>query len=160
MRFFLAAVMSLYAVPMLFGGSTGRFNQIQLLEGYSAKRQSAIDAAAWTIEGKNGLTIHFEAGPSEGCAVDWKHRDKYAWSREQIVNHHKVFLALVKPGIRTDPDLDSERGLPPGNVLLVCFPLGTSKGSAANFVAKIASQEEMADMLVMVLTFDPSKALF
>jgi hypothetical protein len=140
-------------------GSEG-FGGIQLLDGYSAKRGSAIDAVAWTIEGKNGLKIHFESGPSEGLGVDPKDRPKYEWYREQRVNRRKVFIALIKPGVKTDPDLDAERNLPPGNILLVTFPLEGSKDHAANFAAKVASSGEMADVLLMALTFDPSKGVF
>jgi len=73
------------------------------------------------------------------------------------MNGRTVLLALVKPGLKTDPDLDAERNLPPGNILLVTFPLGGHRDHAANFVGKIANQDEMMDMLLMVLTLDPSK---
>jgi hypothetical protein len=136
------------------------FGGIHLLDGYSAKRGSAIDAVSWTIEGKNGLVIHFESGPSEGRVVDLKDREKYVWYREQTVNGHKVLLALVRPGVKTDADIDAERNLLPGNILLITFPLSDHRDHAANFVGKIANQEEMIDMVLMVLTFDPSKGNF
>lgn len=148
---------------MLCGPSFGNersFGGVELLDGYSVRRGSAVDAVNWTIQGKNGLTIHFESGPSEGRAVDPKEKDRYAWYREQTVRGHKVLLALVKPGLKTEPDLDSERNPPPGNILLVTFPLSGHRDHAANFVGKVANQEEMVDMLLTVLTFDPSKGNF
>lgn len=156
---FITLVLFLAPLGQL-SGSEDDFSGIKLLDGYSAKRGSAIDAVAWTIQGKSGLVIHFEAGPSEGCAVDLKNREKYQWYREQTVNGRTTFLALIKPGLKTDADLDAERNLPPGNILLVTFPLGGSRDHAANFVAKVANSEEMVDVLLMALTFDPSKGRF
>jgi hypothetical protein len=130
---------------------------ITLLQGYHAKRVPSVDTSSWTIEREGGLIIHFEAGPSEGLAVDSKHMDQYKWYRVQTINGHRVLVALVKPGLKTDPDLDVERNLPPGNILLVSFPLSGGSRNAANFVGKIANTDEMADMLLMALSFDPSK---
>jgi hypothetical protein len=56
--------------------------------------------------------------------------------------------------------LDAERNPTPGNILLVTFPLGSSKDHAANFVAKATNSGEMADALLMALTFNPSKGNF
>jgi hypothetical protein len=134
-----------------------QFTAIRLLPGYSAKREHAVDATSWTIRGKTGLTIHFEAGLSEGRAADAGHREEYQWYREQYVNGHLVCLALVKPGTRSVRDLDMGRKLRGGNVVLVTFPLSGDSAHAANFVAKVANSEELADVLLMALTFDPSK---
>jgi hypothetical protein len=156
---FLTLVLFLAVSGYLLGSETG-FGAIQLLEGYSAKRASAVDAVVWTIHGKSGLVIHFEAGPSEGRAVDLKDREKYEWYREQTVNGRRVFIALTKAGVKTDADLDAERNQTPGNVLLITFPLGGSKYHAANFVAKVTNSAEIADVLLMALTFNPSKGNF
>ena len=160
MKSIIATLLLLIAVGTLAVDMEHTFGGVQLLSGYFARRTPATDAVAWRIEGKSGLIIHFESGPSEGRAVDEKNKKKYAWYREQIVNGHKVLLALVKPGLKTDPDLDAERSLPPGNILLVTFPLDNHRDHAANFVAKIANNEEMIDVLLMTLTFDPSKGHF
>ena len=160
MKGIVATLTLLVTLGVLPFGSERGFGGIQLLDGYSAKQGSAVDATVWTIQGKSGLIIHFEAGSSEGRVVDLKDKEKYAWYREQTVNGHKVLLALIKPGVKTDADLDAERNLPPGNILLLTFPLSGHRDHAANFVGKIANQEEMVDMLLMVLTFDPSKGNF
>lgn len=53
------------------------------------------------------------------------------------------------------------RGLPPGNILLVTFLLdGEQSFHTANFAAKIGNERELADVLLMVMTFDPSKGRF
>jgi len=156
----LTMFLLLLVLSATLSGSGRGFGGIQLLDGYSAKRESAIDVVAWTILGKCGLIIHFEAGPSEGFAASSADIEKYQWFRQQTLGRRKVLIALTKPGIKTDPDLDTERNLPPGNTLLVTFPLSSHRDHAANFVAKVANQEELVDVLLMTLTFDPSKGTF
>jgi hypothetical protein len=137
------------------------FESIKLLEGYSARRGSAVDAVTWTIEKQSGPLIHFEAGFSEGLWADPKEADSYAWSRTQTINGYKTLFALVKPGLKTHWEPKNERGLPPGNILLVTVLLG-GDGSfhTANFAAKVKNNFELADVLLMVATFDPSKGTF
>jgi hypothetical protein len=84
--------------------------------------------------------------------------DTYSWYREQNVNGCKVILAMVKPGQKTVWEPENSRGMVPGNILLVTFVLSKSNPNyTANFWAKVANQEELIDMLLMVMTFDPSK---
>jgi hypothetical protein len=137
------------------------FGGIKLLEGYSVKRGSAVDAAAWTIEKRGGLTILFEAGANEGSWADAKERARYSWYREQKVNGYTARFALVKRGLKTQWEPSDSRGLPPGNILLVSFLLaGDQPSHTANFSAKVADSQEIADALLMVMTFDPSKGTF
>jgi len=141
-------------------GSEG-FGGIQLLEGYSAKRGSAADAVAWTIAGQTGLRIYFEAGPNEGSWANPEERNKYSWYREQRIHGYVARYALVKPELKTQWEPDKNRGLPPGNILLVTFLLdGPKSDHTANFSAKIAGSDELADTLMMIATFDPSKGHF
>jgi hypothetical protein len=132
--------------------------RIKLLPGYSMHREEAVDASAWTIGKVAGLTINYEAGPSEGSAADPTKKNIYSWYKEQTINGCKVRVALIKPGLRTVFEPGGGRGQEPGNILLVTFLLGgETSSSAANFVAKVASSEEIADVLLMAFTFDPSK---
>lgn len=134
---------------------------LKLLNGYSIVRESTMDAVTWTIEKEGGLRIHFEAGFSEGMWVDQKDAHSYVWSRTQSVNGYKAFFALIKPGLRTRWEPKNSNGLPPGNVLLVTFLLdGERSFHTANFSAKITSDQELVDTLLMVMTFDPSKGTF
>jgi hypothetical protein len=143
------------AHPPTFGG-------IHLLEGYSAERRWAVDVAAWQIKGPHGFVINFEAG--DGSWVDPKDAAQYAWFRETAIRGHRVRVALVKPGLKTQWEPERDRGLPPGNILLVTYVLWTATKQypehAENFSAKIANPEELADALLMILTFDPSKRSF
>jgi len=132
---------------------------MRLIDGYALRRESAVDAAAWRIEKQNGPRIEFESGPSEGSWADPKDMKEYTWYRERIVNRHSVRLAPTKPGLRTVWD---EKGdISPGNVLLITFLLGGPRSAnTANFKVKIANPAEVADVLLMVLTFDPAKGGF
>jgi hypothetical protein len=137
------------------------FGGMKLLEGYSIKQGSAIDATVWTIEKPGGLKISFEAGPSEGRWADPTHREIYGWYRTQVIDGHTALFAFIKPGVKTDWEPADNRGLPPGGILLVTFVLDQNHPDhTANFAAKVANPEELADALLMVVTFDPSKGIF
>ena len=150
-------VMALICLSPSTLSASDRHGGIKLLDGYEIKKGRAVDAAAWTIHKKGGLVIQFEAGASEGLWANPKHKGEYAWYREQTVNGHKVYLALIKPGLKTVWEPGSPRSRERGNSLLVSFPLGWQSTNTANFKAEILNAEEMADMLLMVLTFDPSQ---
>src|SRR5215831_312318 len=116
MRKLLANLAILLFVSPFVSASPDSFGGIRLLEGYSVKRRAAVDAAAWTIEKKGGLTISYGAGANEGAWAEPKERDKYSWYREQKVNGFNVRFALVKPELRTVWEPSASRGLPLGNV--------------------------------------------
>lgn len=154
----------LLLVAALFGQSGPSqitFGDIQLPDGYSAKRYGAIDAAGWEIEGKDGFKIKFEAGPNEGSWADPDDQAKYSWYRTQSLRGYEVRYALTKPGLRTQWDEEAARALPPGNILLVTFLLhGPNSSHTANFASKISKPEELADALLIVTSFDPTKGNF
>jgi hypothetical protein len=136
--------------------ASDQYGGIKLLEGYKIKKDWGVDAAIWTIYKEGGLIIDFEAGPNEGFWANPKDKGKYVWYREQVVNGHKVMLALIKPGLQTVWEPDKPRSPEVGNILLVTFPLGGLPDYTANFKAEILNEEELGDALLMVLTFDPS----
>jgi hypothetical protein len=134
---------------------------IEVLDGYSIKKESAVDAITWTIQKSGGLSIHFEAGFSEGLWADPKDSQSYSWMRIQRVNGYKVIFALVRPGLKTRWEPKNDLRLPPGNILLVTFILDDEHSfHTANFSAKIGSDQDLADVLLMVMTFNPSKGKF
>jgi hypothetical protein len=59
---FATSILFLVVSVALAGWET-RFGAIRLLEGYSAKPESSVDTANWTIEGKNGLIVHLIGHP-------------------------------------------------------------------------------------------------
>ena len=133
------------------------YGGIRLLEGYKYKKGNTVDALIGTISKHGGLLIEFEAGLNQGFAADPKEKDKYLWYREQIVNGRKVMLALIKPGLKTVWEPDNPRSPEMGNILLITFPLDIQRDHAVNFRAEVLNPQEVADMLLMVLTFDVSK---
>jgi len=52
---------------------------------------------------------------------------------------------------------DNPRSPELGKILLVTFPLGIQADDTANFQAEIINEQELADALLMRLTFDPAK---
>jgi hypothetical protein len=148
--FLILAVLSLSAADAVPGG-------MKIIQGYNFRRGRAVDASAWTIEKQNGARIEFECGPNEGSWASPKNVKTYVWYRERIVNGYLVRLALTKKDLRTVWDDEDEHH--PGNVLLVSFLLEGSKSDrTADFKARIANSSDMADVLLMVLTFDPAKS--
>jgi len=161
MRNLLTVIVTCVILTVPPSQAQSSFGGVQLLDGYSAKRVSSADALVWAIEGKSGLKISFEAGPNEGSWADPGDRVKYAWYREQMTHGIRVRFALIKANVKTQWEPSDDRGLPPGNILLVTYLLDGEKSShTANFAAKIANQDEFADALLMVTTFDPSKGKF
>ncbi|MCA1593392.1 MAG: hypothetical protein LC754_12235 [Acidobacteria bacterium] len=127
---------------------------IKLLEGYRYKRSQSVDTINGLIFKDGGLRIELESGISEGYAVVPRERGKYIWYREQEVNGHKVLLALARPGV-TKWRPEKPRGS--DHILMITFPGKFGPMDAANFYAEVKDDYEIADMLLMVLTFDPTK---
>jgi len=146
--FFLASSLAA-ALDEPYGG-------IRLLDGYRFERSHTFDTINGVITKSGGLRIEFESGINEGYAVEPKNKTKYIWFREQTVNGHKVMLALAKRGV-TPWEPRVTRNARPANVLMVTFPGRIGPQDAANFYGEVANEQEIADMLLMVLTFEPDK---
>lgn len=133
------------------------YGDVKLLEGYKYKRGGTIDTINGVIYKEGGLSIEFESGISEGYAANPKDKDKYIWYREQVLNGHKVMVALTKSGGGTVWEPERPRGPRPRKILMVTFPGRFGPDNAANFYAEVLNEQEIADMLLMVLTFNPNK---
>lgn len=135
------------------------YGNLKLLEGYEYQRNKTIDTINGVIyrADGSGLVIEFESGISEGYAVNPKKKDHYVWFREQVVNGNKVYLALTIFGPDVSWQPKKRRGSPGGKVLMVTFPGPFSDMDAANFYAEVLNEKEIGDMLLMVLTFDPTR---
>lgn len=132
---------------------------IRLLNGYEYEERDTLGvlSASGTIYRENGLLIEFEEGMSQGYAADPADRARYAWFKERTANGGKVYVALIKKGVKSVWEPDKPRSKEFGNILLVTYPLGDIKNHAINFNAEILSDEELVDALMMILTFNPSK---
>lgn len=153
----LALIILLLFLAAPAGAFDEPYGGIKLLDGYKFKRSSTIDTINGIIYKDGGLNIEFESGISEGYAVNPKDKNKYIWYREQIVNGHKVMLALTKSGVGTVWKSENSRSSKQYNILMVTFPGRFGPNDAANFYAEVLNEKEIADMLLMVLTFDPNK---
>ena len=130
---------------------------IRLLAGYKCKSWSGTDTSNGAIYKDGGLYIEYEYGLQEGQAARPDRRNDFIWYKEQIVNHRLVRIALAKPGVGTSWEAEAKRSRSLSNILIITIPLGDWEAHAINFYAEVQSQEEMADMLLMVLTYDPHK---
>src|SRR5207237_461974 len=146
MRKFLILVLGLTSFVELRATERGSFGGIQLLDGYRITRRQDVDAQAGSIEKTGRLKINFECGMSEGAAVKPQDKATYLWYQEQILKGHKSRFALER----------AEKG-GNGRVLEVTFLLGDeSSAYACNFAGHVRNQSDVAEMLLMVLTFDPT----
>jgi len=107
---------------------------IKLLPGYHYQKEQGIDSLVGKIWKKGGLEIDHDIGALAGNYADCKScgwTDGELWRRKQTVNGQESIIVFTK----------SRR-------LIVVFP-----ESKANFYATISTEEDMADMLLMLCTF-------
>lgn len=133
------------------------YGSLRLLDGYKYKRTQSTDTIGGMIYKDDGLTIEFESGVSQGYAADPRQRATYIWFREQVVNGHRVFVALGEVGKATRWTPQRPRKKKSRHVLIVTFPGNFGPNDAANFYAEVIDEKDVTDTLLMVLTFDPTK---
>jgi hypothetical protein len=107
---------------------------IKLLPGYQHKTLQGIDTWVGKIWKEGGLEIKYDIGFLAGDYADPKNSGQFVWYKEQLIGGRRVHCALYK-----------------SNSLVVSFP-----DSSANFMAQVNSQEDIADVLMMVLTYRPA----
>lgn len=155
-------LLNIIACVVLLHGSAIRadeqpYGNIKLLDGYKYKRDHTFDTINGLIYKEGGLSIAFESGINEGYAVEPKEQNDYIWFRQQEINGHKVFLALTESGVGTKWEPEKPRGPNPRRILMITFPGKFGTMDAANFHAEVMGEKDIADALLMVLTFDPNK---
>jgi hypothetical protein len=105
---------------------------IKLLDGYLHFPEKGIDTSVGRITKKGGLNITYDIGRLAGEYVNNCVRNKScAWYKLQQLKDGLVKIALTKDG-----------------TIIATFPRTT-----ANFVAEVKSQEDIADFLIMILTY-------
>jgi hypothetical protein len=120
---------------------------IKLLPGYVHEPKQGFDSIVGTIAKKGGLEINYDIGrvPKPGGLrlggdfVDQPKqvpKDMLDWYKEQVVQGHEVHLAYGKD-----------------KLLLASFP-----AHGVNFAAKAATPEDLADALLIILTFPKAEA--
>ncbi len=105
---------------------------MELLPGYKVTAKQGIDSMVGDISSKEaGLSISFDMLGDAGSYVDSDTIKKnMLWRREQTINGSRFILVYTR-----------ER------YLYVTLPPST------NFFARVRNQRDLADMLLMVLTF-------
>jgi len=120
---------------------------IKLLPGYSHTPRQGFDSIHGEISKKDGITIHYGIGrvrPPGGIgiggdftnAVESLPKEDVQWRKDQTVAGQPVQIALAK-----------------NNILYITFPkLG------ANFNVQTKTSEDIADTMLMVLTYPEAPA--
>lgn len=124
-----------------------------LLNGYTCSRDANLGVATTSgfISRKDGLRIEFEEGISQGYWANPENRTQFVWFKEQKLDRSKVWVAL-----RENPPIGPKNeSKTRDRTLIVTFPLGNQKHHAINFRVHIVSDEELAEALLMILTYRP-----
>ena len=119
-----------------------RLRGLRLLAGYTHSSQQGFDSLVGDIRKEDGLRIQYEIGrvvePGQPrLGGDFRDRarltpkDEVLWYREQVVAGEPVHVAYRKD-----------------KVLLASFPR-----TGMNFRASVGSMEQLADSLLMILTY-------
>jgi hypothetical protein len=145
-KFFLLGLLVIVSVCSSFGQATKTLTlpkptpvpppgNIQLLPNYSHIRREAIHTSVGDFTKPNGMTIRYLIGFNAESGFDriCYPQSNCLWSKKQIVNGRKVWIGLSKKG-----------------EIVATF---TEKFYPANFYAEIKSSEDIADFLIMVLTY-------
>jgi hypothetical protein len=136
----------LIALPLLSGSLTttaqtqdrtkgeARIFPVELLPGYRVETRSGIDTWGATIWKDGGAKIEMYQGLHVGIAADLVKAEDVAWREEQVVNGQRVICAYTK-----------------SNDLVVSIPR-----QIVNFQSQIRDQQDLTEMLLMVLTYEPT----
>jgi len=105
---------------------------IQLLENYAHVKKRGIDTSVGEISKSGGMTIHYDNGVLAGrMAGYYCGTGQCLWYKQQKINGRDVWVGLTK-----------------GGTVVATFP-----EIYVNFYAQTKSQEDIADFLLMILTY-------
>jgi hypothetical protein len=117
------------------GENTPAPGGMTLLPGYKHEKGKGIDTRVGKMLKPDGLTINYDIGRPAGNHVKNWAKNNALWTKEQVIAGNKVQMALT----------NKKR-------LIVTFP-----DTYANFYGDVNSEGDLADMLLMVLTYAPPK---
>ena len=142
--------MTLLAILVIFPLAIGAENSssqpspppgaIQLIEGYHHRHLQGIDSRPGRIWKDGGVEISYDIGRMAGnYAANINPADR-VWSVRQVVNGRSTEIVKSKDGR-----------------VFVSFPADAKKKTAenypANFYAKVSSEEDLAVLLAIALTY-------
>jgi hypothetical protein len=111
---------------------------IRLLDGYTHTRLQGIDTGVGKISKPGGMTIEYDNGVLAGLYARqcWS-KTACLWFKRQMIGGREVWLGLTKEG-----------------QIIATFPK-----EYANFFAQTKSSEDIADFLIMILTYRADEAV-
>ena len=113
---------------------------IKMLSGYVHKQGQGIDTRVGKIFKENGLKIEYDIGGLAGnyaLGAYTNKKEKVIWFKIQETNGYEVLLAYLKDGS-----------------IYATFP-----EDDANFIADIKTNEDLADFLIMIMTYGSTNEL-
>jgi len=126
-------------------------DSIRLLPGYTISHFNGDDSYCGRICRQNdeNFEISIDIGSMAGRYADPEKPQRYDWIIHQEINNRTVWIAYKKSIERVDPLGDPEKTVEK-QWLYVTFVDGQ-----ANFFAEVFSERDIAEMLLMVLTYIP-----
>ena len=141
------------SIAALFLASSGLFvgaqtsvevpGGITLLPGYQHERGRGADSRVGRISHPRGFEIRYDIGAMAGNYAT-NPRDRQ-WLKEQVLRPNRVHVAMSTNRVLTV----SFSAMTPG-------PRGPGNPLPANFFATIKTDEDIADMLLMTLSYKPN----
>jgi len=115
--------------------ANGLPDNVRLMDGWKHERLRGIDSTVGRFVGERGFEIYYDMG---GMAGNWaagaRKRNDVAWSREQTVNGARCEIVMTN-----------------GGRIIATYPERT-----LNFFAEIKSPEDMADFMLLAMTYSPT----
>jgi hypothetical protein len=108
---------------------------MKLLSGYQHQKLQGIDTHVGKVWKDGGLSIQYDIGKLAGNYAKAQAKDEPLWHKEQVIGGRTLHLALAK-------DKKFYVTLPEWN---------------ANFWGQVKTEEDIADILLMVLTYSPAE---
>lgn len=116
---------------------------LRLLEGYHHRRGLGFDSLTGRIWKEDGLEITYDIGGMSGNWAEGVHPTQRAWIRQQTLAGHALTVVETTEGeVRVSFAANEGEATAGG--------LGTYP---ANFTAKIGDRADLADLLLMALTY-------
>ena len=135
----VALVICSLGVGLQAGGADDPLpGSIKLLDGFKHQKMQGIDSRVGKIWIENGLSIQYDIGAMAGNYAKQQREyqaDQMLWAKQQTIKGAKVEVVL-----RKDRDL------------YVSFP-----DKNANFFGKVKTEEELAEALLIVLSYLPAE---
>jgi hypothetical protein len=105
---------------------------IRLLPGYVHRAERGIDTAVGKIAKPGGMEIQYDIGTMAGnvAAGAMQRNESLAWVKELEVDDRKIVVVYLKEGY-----------------------LYANVGRIANFIATAKTNEDVADFLIMIMTY-------